>query len=204
MTRSDRRFVAAGYLSFVLFGFVGACTLATDHPPPAEPRSAGPLPPIPSATSEAGPPAKTDAGPLPDAGGGCVTGAQLGTAVLQQIVAGAAPPPTGGAIVPGTYILTTMSTYGGAPGPSGAQGQFTLIIGASTMIIVGDRAAGPISPLAAAASTTQKYSPAGAQLFFSLVCPPTSAFVTRAGYSAVGNTLTLYKNDVDLEVYTKQ
>lgn len=206
MTLSERRFVAGVCFSLAVLGLASACVSPTDHPPPAE----DPHPPVAdSAPSVIDAEADADAGDA-EAGAGdggvtCITGTQQAGIVQQQIVAGSPPLPTGGTLVPGTYLLTTMNYYGGTPGPSGVQAQLTLTITGNEFVIVGVRtAAKTITPADAIASMTQRVTQMGTSLFFSLVCPLTAAFPSELEYSIAGGNLTLYKNGMDLEIYVKK
>jgi len=211
MTRSERRLAAGGIFSLVFFGLVGACSSPSEHPPPAgggtsnqtSSSSGGSGTSGTTADSGAGDGAVKDAAAA-DSGTGCVVGTQLGLPVAQNIVAGSAPAPAGGTVVAGTYILTAMNYYGGTPGPSGVQGQYTFIVSASQFVIVGTRVAGTIPPAAAIQSTTQTFAQSGTQLLFGLVCPLTGSYPTQVDYTATPTQLIINRNAFDAEIYTKQ
>ena len=205
MTRSKLRFVAGGCLSLVVFGLLAACASPSEHPAPAEEGTNDPFPPLPPPELDGGQDgALNEGGSGGDAGAVCQKGTQLAPPVEQQIVAGPKPVPTGGTIVQGTYLLTAMNYYGGTPGPAGVQGDYTLVISGGEIVITGDRVAGMLSAPAKALTATMTYSTAGDVLFPSVVCPPSYFYPSMVSYSATPTTLTIFKNPMDLEVFTKQ
>lgn len=200
MTRSIRRFVSFLGVALLTFGVVGACSAPDERPPTSE---------DPDAAAGSGGNDSAAGAEVGDAGGvdgdiGCVVGRQLGNVVQQQILAGPMPVNTGGSIVPGTYVLTQMNAYVGPIGPSGVAGQYTLLVTPVEFVVVGDRVAGAMPAANSKLSMTLKYSASSSNIQFSVYCPQTAAYPRDVGYTATPTTLSLSKNDTDVEFFTKQ
>jgi len=132
-----------------------------------------------------------DAAPDGDAGFGAACNALVPATPVTVVCAGdggVTSTPAGGTIATGTYVLTGLTAFGPCIVLDVAQ---TLIIGATTIqTVVQDS----ITGVARANSTyTVSGTGASAQLVETNTCPDTT---TRTlGFTAVGNTLTLYSTD---------
>jgi hypothetical protein len=150
-----------------------------------------------------GAPAGGDAAPDGDAGFGAGCNTLTPGAPVTVVCAGdggGAPNPAGGTIADGTYVLTSITALGPCIVLDVAQ---TLVItGTTIQTVVEDSITG-----VARGNSTYTVSGAGvfSQLMETNTCPDTMA---RAfGYTAAGNTLTLYSNDsgtITVAVLTRQ
>jgi hypothetical protein len=207
MTRSVRRIAGAASLSVVIAALLAACTVDSGFPPAAV-LTADARDELPDTSIQAADDGSSDAGADADGGGGpssCQMLPQKGAVVKQQLMAGPRPAATGGTVVPGTYVLTAMNVYGaGGVGTSGVEAQYTIVISGSNFVITGDRVAGTFMPSRATLYQTQAFTPMGTRLILALVCPVTAAYPGEVEYSASATELIINKNDLDVEVFTKQ
>jgi len=155
------------------------------------------------AASSDGAPAGGDAAPDGDGGFGAGCNTLLPGAPVTVVCAGdggATSNPAGGNIGAGTYVLTSITAFGPCIVLDVAQ---TLVItGTTIQTVVQDSITG-----ISRGNATYTVSGAGvfSQLMQTNTCPDTT---TRAfGYTAMGNTLTLYSNDsgtMTVAVLTRQ
>ena len=125
-------------------------------------------------------------------GAGCNTVA-TGTPVTVSCAGdggvGVVPAPTGGSIVPGTYVLTAVTVYGACAAVDVAQ---TLVVTANTVeTVISD----PINGLSRANAT---YAIAGSNMVQTNTCPNTDSRTLgfSVATSAGGTTLTLISTDM--------
>jgi hypothetical protein len=186
---------------------VAACSGGDDRPP------AGSFvvpPPGANGGPEAGAPGDGAAPPPGNAGdGGADTGASACSTpplrdppVTAVEVAGEAPTPSGGSVVPGTYDLVELDIYVGAtpPAPSTVVAQGTMVVTASSIqktFAIGDVEAGAGTPV----GTDAGYSFNGGAMIWGITCP--EAAKKAFPYSATPSTLALVV-DGRAEIYAKR
>lgn len=188
--------------TFVLLGGVAVACSSSDRPAAATTSSSS------SSSSSAGGEV-TDAGEDVDAEAGLPTenddvckNLEAPAAPLMEISEPfAAPSPSGGTIMPGTYELDALYTYGtgvtmdggegtgGNEGLSGNSGVGTLVITTNTMAF--NEAYGPNDSLPAVAARGYAYYGNGATLYAAQVCPTVTA-TAPLPYSAVGATISFF------------
>jgi hypothetical protein len=163
-----------------------------------------PLPP-----SQAG----TDRGaPHPETSSACATVAPEGETIRGSVVAGRAPSPSAGELVPGTYVLVNIDVYPGYQRPpndepASAPPPYITRIGKKTLVItdrtfVFEEADGDMSTgLSPATHTEGTYSLDDTDIVFSRACP--DAATVRIPYSASGGVVALHRADA-IEVYQRQ
>ncbi len=181
--------VAASGALFAAAAILSAC--GSDNPPPAG--SSGTV-------ADGGGPADSAPG-LPNANGKLCVALDRGKTVAELGENMDVPPPLGGAIKPGTYLLDGLYVYGpidAGPdaGPevpnealTGKSASGTLVVTSSTLAFL--QAYGPTESLGAAAATGFAYTAADTTISAAQVCPSTEP--TRSiPYSAVGDSLALF------------
>jgi len=126
---------------------------------------------------------------------------------------GGAPPPLGGPIDPGIYVLTEVDFYEGGMSsgtseepPSilqtGVKAKKTLYVAGNLMRVVGARSA-PNAALPNDTTEAWTFGPNGLKLDTKSVCPQAGT-VKAIPYSAVGPALSLFVDDTHREVYMKR
>lgn len=181
----------AGLLGWALTSTLVACS---DEMPPGSTSGAtsGQVP------QEAGP--ARDAGPLPagDAATCQDAGIAGGEEVNEVQLAGDEPPPLGGTIQLGTYVLNELQVY--VPYPANPPDDFAVekltgkvaaknvVLGATIMELVG--AEGTPGALGQTKLSGGTYATSGAELRLDLSCPTQA--VEKLRYSAAGSGLVLY------------
>jgi hypothetical protein len=121
-------------------------------------------------------------GPGPDASGDCNTLAQLGAPVTATFTSGNAPAPTGGTIVPGTYLLTAATYYGTMVASNVAE--TALVSAGSITAVLTDQSGGAVD------RNNLAYMTNGTDLVETHTCPLTGV-TTTVSFSATPTTLTL-------------
>jgi hypothetical protein len=142
---------------------------------------------------DASPPPPPDAAPPPIPDGGlCNTLAQAGSLIPLTAIATAPPPhSTGGAVSPGTYVLTSATMYTGNGGQTGNAGNQALTLLFTTanqgfdIQAVSDTGTGNT-----ASSVTATISSSGT-MTLAPYCPATGT-PQSVSYSSTGGTLTFY------------
>jgi hypothetical protein len=115
-----------------------------------------------------------------------------GQIVEELAVAGDMPPPLGGKIVPGTYILFELYDYPGdadAGGTTGLEARRTLFLGTTTYRL-SDAEGTDDAGVGSAKVTGGTYRVADKALTWAQECPSLSTITN--GYSAAGSQLGLY------------
>jgi hypothetical protein len=128
----------------------------------------------------------------------------LGQMVLSQFAAGDPPPPTGGTIVPGTYVLTghTIFNGDGSVGPNGMTITKTAVFTSTTYQFI--EAEGTVDGgITEMEHKNRTYTSDGGLIDQINVCP---VGAPRAnGYTVVGDTIKLYApNDITEQVLTRK
>jgi hypothetical protein len=159
------------------------------EPPPADDSGAGDT----SAPSEdASAPSEGGADVGVDAHGDappeCNKLANLGSPVPGNLVANAAPAPTGGTLVDGTYVLTKYQVYTGPGGQSGPSGQSL----ASTLALAGSTYEAVSSTGGSDTRVNGTFTTSGTSYTATVTCPggPTTAL----GYTFDGTTFVQLGN----------
>ena len=154
-------------------------------------------------------------------GGGLEGGVALCGAVPQEsaIVAelqvfGSAPPALGGALTPGTYVLTEAAAYlsrqgdagdggeaNGSGGPTGNSARATIVVTGTTLVTTASR--GSAATLPADTTSASTYTVEGTTLRTTSVCPSAGAQRTVA-FSAVGGGLAIFTDASHREVYSRK
>jgi hypothetical protein len=111
------------------------------------------------------------------------------------------PPPLGGAITPGTYVLNELNRYGGSDAGPAVAARATLYVTANTMTWIESR--GPANALPNDQTRGGTFTAAGTTISLELACPQ-AGVATTIGYSAVGAGLALNVSATSREVYVKQ
>ncbi len=133
----------------------------------------------------------------------CDSIAAKGDVVEELAVAGEMPPPLGGTIRPGTYVLFELYDYpgaGDAGGTTGFAAQKSLVLGATTYRLA-DAEGNDDAGLGSSTVTGGTYTVDGTTMTRSQECPSVST--STNGYSASGSQLGLYR-DTHFEVYELQ
>jgi hypothetical protein len=126
-----------------------------------------------------------------------------GQIVEELAVAGDMPPPLGGKIVPGTYVLFELYDYPGgadAGGTTGLEARRTLLLGTTTYRFA-DAEGTDDAGLGSTKVTGGTYIVADKTLTRAQECPSPSTITN--GYSAAGSQLGLYSG-THFEVYELQ
>ena len=123
------------------------------------------------------------------------------------------PPPLGGAIKGGTYLLDELYAYGpidagpeAGPEPpnealTGRSGTGTLVVGKGSLAFI--QAYGPTENVGPAAATGFAFTAEGTDISAAQVCPTTES--TKAiKYSAVGDSLTIFVEPSRRVVFRRQ
>jgi hypothetical protein len=189
-----------------------ACTNPTDHPPagsgnvPTSGLGAG------GGTSDEGGASLTDGGLDGEAGSAaaCNGVTQQGTSVAELMIDGDPPPPLGGTIAPGTYVLTELDSYGPLQsndagtqgGLTGVVGRATLVVTANTLTVLGARGTSA-APLPADTVTASSFAIADTSLQTKTLCP-TAGTAATVPFSSVGGGLALFVGTKRRELYTRQ
>jgi hypothetical protein len=168
---------------------------------------------VPSTAPPPGSPADADAG-TNDSGPiiSCTTVAPEGEIVRGDVVAGQAPAPSGGEVVPGTYFLVNIDVYPGFNGSNGedagAPRPYITLIGKKTLVLadqktfVFDEAEGDMSTgLAPATHGEGTFSVDDTDFIFSRGCPDTAT--VKVPYSASGGVFALHRQQ-SIEIYQRQ
>jgi hypothetical protein len=203
-----KRVACFGFALLILAGSFCAC--GDDE------RPSGSAPAPDGATSD-GPVASSDGGRNPTPPRECEPPAQQGSVVDEVGVAGDPPPPLGGAIAPGTYVLTSMNAYvgpipgGGAndggedphgPGLTGRAGRGTLVITADVIRFIGSRGAANQS-LPTDVHGAMFWKSVGTSIETTEACPDPRA-KKAIPYSAVGSALALFVDPKHREIYDRR
>ena len=190
--------VASAFLAFV------ACSAKSDHPPATETSSSGV-----AGGGHGGSSGVAGDGGLVDSGNGCTTLALDQTTIIsQQQIAEAAPVPTGGTILDGTYVLTKDTIFTGPGGTTAATGVTTQEIQSfsGTTFAVLTQAAAPAAAAGASGTfatssvTNDAGSTIGSTLTITIACP-TPATITR-NYSVVNTTILEFIGSNEVLTYT--
>jgi hypothetical protein len=141
-----------------------------------------------------------DASP-PDAVGFCNTLALPSTLVPQNGVAEDPPPPMGGQLDPGLYVMTDWSVYtgvGGASGPAGPMGRAAISVdGLNYEYLNGVTSAAPTIT-----DTSGTYQNSGTTTMSEQGCPNLAS--NSFEYSADPTTFVLYISANEVLTFTKQ
>lgn len=137
--------------------------------------------------------------------------AQRSQDVAEYALEGDAPPPAGGKIAPGTYVLNELLAYGAPssggsdpppPPPTGAMVRATMIVGTSTIRVLESRGK-DAEPLPNDQARAMTYSIAGSELRTTNVCPSQGASKSIP-FSAQGSLLVLYVGPNRVESYRRE
>jgi hypothetical protein len=149
-----------------------------------------------------------------EGGGACDGPTQLGEPLGEMRFAGDAPPPLGGVLADGTYILSSRDAFGAPPtsedgggaADSGSGGssdvkRATMVIFGATMKFSASK--GPAgSTLPADTVTGFSFATAGTTINATPVCPAGPPLTIP--YSAVGTGIALYLDSTHRELYVRQ
>ncbi|MBX3187097.1 MAG: hypothetical protein KF819_08785 [Labilithrix sp.] len=150
---------------------------------------------------------RNDAGS--DGSAACGDNTQLGQEIRRILVDGAAPALDGGALAPGTYVLSEYVTYTGetdaggedaGPDPLAGAARFTLTVSGNTYTFVGSR--GAAGALPADTVTSASFTTAGNVLTELSVCPVPGVNATYA-YDSDGDTIVIVFAGVH-EIYKRR
>ncbi|HMI83966.1 MAG TPA: hypothetical protein VK550_07715 [Polyangiaceae bacterium] len=125
-------------------------------------------------------PDRADAGPPGTCGGTCNTFANIGQTITRTIDQGSPPPMTGGMLVDGTYVATSIVQYNGDPAPYSLSE--TSVIAGNIDTWIASMNGQPQVRYTTTITTT------GNQLAFTFCCPTTGSFTIL--YTTDGTTLT--------------
>lgn len=147
--------------------------------------------------------ASSDAGAV-----SCTATTQQGASISEILLGGQAPAALGGAITPGTYVLTELDAYGVlATNDAGTQtaltgviGRATVIVTSTSMTVTGARGASG-TPLPADTVQGTTFTIDGTTLRTTPACPSSGAKGTIS-FSAVGGGLALFIGTDHRELYT--
>ncbi len=154
-------------------------------------------------------------GGRPDGGAAlCDAVPQEGANVAELQVLGSAPPALGGALRPGTYVLTEAAAYlsrqedagdggeaNGSGGPTGNSARATIVVTGTTLAMTASR--GSTAALPADTMSVSTYTVEGTALRTTSVCPGAGAQRTIA-FSAVGGGLAIFTDASHREVYSRK
>ena len=153
-----------------------------------------------------------------DAAGLCAVAMQDGEGLQELSVEGRLPAATGGALVPGTYILTELESYqasdaslqdtdsgdGVMTGPTGYTAAKTLILDANGTFWFVEATGTEGAGLGAASTSGGVYASSGTNLVLGAACPASVAGMTNTyPYDAVGGQIALYRG-AHVEIYQVQ
>lgn len=149
-------------------------------------------------------------GALPDGSVACnTTVTAAGAAIPQTFLPGTRPPAVGGAIAPGTYVLTERAIFTGSwegdpanPPPDVPVTRTLVIAGKSIAIAEIGSVDGGAPGQVRSTSTFTVADPT--VVSFTEVCPLAGGAPTSTAFSAVGAELTFYPTLWEREVYTRQ
>lgn len=143
----------------------------------------------------------------------CKSATQQGEATQELRLAGNAPPPLGGALADGTYVLTEMTAYGanapaddageggGTTGLTGVVARSTIIVQGTSLVMItgrGTQAAPPTTDTVTGATFVVN----GTSLETTSTCP-TRGTVKSVPFSAVGGGIALFVDATHRELYTR-
>jgi hypothetical protein len=178
-------------LSCVAIAAVGACSSKQDKPPPENPIGSGtPQPGSGGVGGDGGLDATGDVA--------CAPITNSGSQVTETYVGEPLPLPLGGAITPGTYVLSAAFVYtgtGGNAGPTGRILQETRTFDGTAFADIaaaGDADGGVFATEFFANGT---YLASGSQLRFDETCP--NAGSTQLSFSVTGGTLRIYEGQTE-------
>lgn len=185
-----------------------ACTSNSDHPPPS---AGGTYTGGPVGSSGTVGEGGVDGGDAQAGEAGanlCSSAVQQGATVDELNIGDTAPPPLGGTIAPGTYVLSELDEYGPAPAEAGTDpstgfvGRSTLVVAGNTISIIGARGM-KTATLPPDTVIGETFVIAGTSLQTTSVCP-TAGTQKAIPYSAVGGGLALFVDTKHRELYAKQ
>jgi hypothetical protein len=197
--------------------FVALVACADDEPRPPPASDSPPRGSTSGSGGASGGPSGSDAGPRDGASDAPKTDApttgpqlcdglvQKGASVSETVVASDPPPPLGGTIPDGTYVLTEMTEHsasGDAGAPSGRIGRGTLVVKDNTLAFLGARGTEGAA-LPADVATGFTFTANGTSLGTTSVCP-VSGTAGALPYSAVGSGLSFQVDPTHRETYTRQ
>lgn len=201
-------------VAFVAFVLAAACS-STEDRPAAGTGGGIPASGLPGSSGGAGDASadggSNDATADADAGNLCAGITQEGDPADEIALSGSAPPPLGGVIADGTYILTELTAYGqqtsndageGTTGLTGVVARATVVFAGGTLKKIEARGTKAVPPTSDAV-TGASFVVNGTSLQTTSVCP-TAGTTKSIPFSAVGGGVALFVDATHRELYTKK